>query len=240
MIQLESRSFKAILFDLYDTLVWLDVDQSDAGRQRMADRLGVPLERFLAAWRTSVNDRMLGRGNGLAGHLADTISTLDMEPNSELIADLVDVERRRLEESVHLYPSAVPVLRQLARAGYRLGLLSNVSDGAALPIVHLGLDRLFDEMILSHEVGLLKPDPAIFELACQRLDVTPLEAMFVADGGFGELDAAHRLGIYSVQVEQDHQSKDYGSSSKYDLKIHDLRELEQVLMPFTQRHNPWT
>lgn len=223
------RSFKAILFDLYDTLIWLDVDQSDLGRRELAARVGVPLERFMAVWRGSVNDRMLGKGNGLAGHVADTLTALGIAPTSDLIADLVAIERRRLGRSVHPYPSTVPVLEELGRRGYRLGLLSNVSDGAAFPIVHLGLPRLFDEMILSHEVGLLKPDPAIFQLACERLGAAPGETMFVADGGFGELDAARGLGIFSVMVEQDRQSKDYGSSSEYDLKIADLRELEQML-----------
>lgn len=223
------RSFRAILFDLYDTLVWLDVEQSDLGRRELAARVGVSLERLLPAWRSSVNDRMLGKGNGLAGHLADTLAALDVVPTPELISDLVAIEQRRLEQSVHLYPSAVPVLEELGRRGYRLGLLSNVSDGAAFPIARLGLPRLFDEMILSHEVRLLKPDPAIFQLACERLGVAPEETVFVADGGFGELDAAHRLGIFSVMLEQDRQSKDYGASSEYDLKITDLRELELIL-----------
>src|SRR5665647_1236248 len=88
------------------------------------------------------------------------------------------------------------------------GLLSNVSDGAAVPIYHLGVDALFHQMILSHEVGLLKPDPAIFRLACERLGVPPEETAFVADGGFSELDAAFDMGIYSIQVVQENQSPD--------------------------------
>lgn len=223
------RALNAILFDLYDTLIWLDVAQSDAGRRELASRIGVSVEHFMSAWRTSVTDRMLGKGGGLAGHLAGTLSILGIESSRDLVSELVAIEERRLKVSVHLYPRVVPVLQRLKRSGYRLGLLSNVSDGAALPITHLGLGRLFDEMILSHEVGLLKPDPAIFQLACERLRVTPLETMFVADGGFGELDAAHRLGMFSVIVEQDHQSKDYGSSTQYDVKITDIGELESIL-----------
>jgi HAD superfamily hydrolase (TIGR01509 family) len=229
MSEMAARTFKAILFDLYDTLVWLDVEQSNLGRREMVDRVGVSLERFTSVWRTSVNERMMGRGNGLASHLADAMSALGVDPTSELIADLVAIEERRLEQSVHLYSGTTAILRQLAGNGYRLGLLSNVSDGAAFPITQLGLPSLFDEMILSHEVGLLKPDPAIFELACRRLGVTPPETIFVADGGFGELDAAHRLGIFSIMLEQDNQSKEFGSSSEYDLKIHDLRELMRIL-----------
>ncbi|MGE5618077.1 MAG: HAD family hydrolase [Sphingomonadaceae bacterium] len=223
------RGFGAVLFDLYDTLIWLDVEKSNARRRQMAERMGVSLERFMAVWRRSVDDRMLGRGGSLADHLAAATASLGLVPDPSLLSDLVEIERNRLRESVHLYPDVVPFLQRLRKAGYRLGLLSNVSDGAAIPIAHLGIDRLFDELILSHEVGLLKPDPAIYLLACRRLACLPQETVFVADGGFGELDAAQRLGIYSVMLEQDHQSKEYGSSTSYDLKIRHLRELEPLL-----------
>ncbi len=236
---------RAILFDLYDTLVWLDVQESDRGRQQLAERLGVPVDQFIGTWRQSVNDRMLGKGGDLSQHMAAAAARLGVRPDDALVTDLVDIERRRLEASVHLYPSTVPVLQHLAAAGYRLGLLSNVSDGAAIPITHLGIDSLFHEMILSHEVGLLKPDPAIYRLACERLHTIPEETVFVADGGFGELDAAHQLGIFCVLIEQDNQSKDYGHSTRYDAKIHDLRELEALLglhpedaTPEDTRRNP--
>lgn len=223
------RRIRAALFDLYDTLIWLDVGKSNERRKQMAGRLGVPLRRFLGVWSRSVEDRMLGRGGNLADHLAATAAALGIEPTPDLVPDLVAIELHRLEESVHLYPSTVPTLGRLRAAGYRLGLISNASDGAAIPIARLGIDRLFDELVLSHEVGLLKPDPAIFDLACCRLRVAPAETLFVADGGFGELDAAQQMGIFSVLLEQEGQSKDYGSSTRYDAKIHDLREMERLL-----------
>jgi putative hydrolase of the HAD superfamily len=224
------RRFQAVLFDLYDTLVWLDLERSNPGRQRVAERLGVPLERFMEAWRRSVNDRMMGKGS-LSQHLDTTAAALGLRPDPSLVADFLAIERRRLEESVHLYDDTVPVLQWLAREGYRLALVSNVSDTAAIPITHLGLDRLFDELVLSHEVGILKPDPAIYELACQRLGVSPEETMFVADGGFGELDSAHEMGIFSVLLEQDRQSKDFGFSRRYDVKIHNLWDVKKLLNP---------
>ncbi|HEX2986815.1 MAG TPA: HAD family hydrolase [Chloroflexota bacterium] len=223
------RRFKAVLFDLYDTLIWLDSERSANWRRQLAAAAGVDLDRFSVAWRRTVNDRMLGKGSGLAGHLSEALSELGVPHDAELVAKLVSIERRRLEECVHLYPSTIPVLRELSLRGYKLGLISNISDGASVPITYLGLDLCFDDMILSHEVGILKPDPAIFVLACDRFDVAPAKTIFVADGGFGELDASRGLGIYSVLVEQEHQSRDYGASQEYDLKIHDLAELLAIL-----------
>jgi len=223
------KRYQAILFDLYDTLIWLDVQESNRWRQRFADRMSVPLDAFLTVWRRSLNDRMLGKGGGLSDHISAALSELGISPDVVLIDDLVSIERQRLYHSVKLYPNTVTVLKRLAAKGFRLGLLSNASDGAAIPITYLGIDQLFHQLILSHEVGLLKPDPAIYHLACQRLQVAPEDTMFVADGGFGELDAAHDLGIFTVLIEQDNQSKDYGSSTRYDAKIRDLRELEDIL-----------
>ncbi|MGI5837709.1 MAG: HAD family hydrolase [Chloroflexota bacterium] len=223
------RRFQTILFDLYDTLIWLDVQESNRWRQRFAQRLAVPIDAFFSVWRRSVNDRMLGKVGDLSNQITTAVSELGISPNAALIEELVAIERQRLEQSVKLYPNTVKVLERLAANGYRLGLLSNASDGAAIPITRLGIDKLFHQMILSHEVGLLKPDPAIYHLACQRLQSAPSETVFVADGGFGELDAAKDLGIYTVLIEQDNQSKDYGSSTRYDIKIGDIQEIENIL-----------
>ncbi len=223
------KKYKAILFDLYDTLIWLDLRESDLWRQRFADRIGIRMEQFMSAWRRSMDDRMLGKGGGLDQQIASTLSELGVVSTDELIRDLVEIERRRLECSVKPYPDVEPVLRRLASDGYRLGLLSNASDGAAIPLTYLGLDRLFHTLILSHEVGLLKPDPAIYHLACQRLGVEPTETVFVADGGFGELDSACALGILAVMIEQPNQSRDYGYSTRYDAKISDLQGLDALL-----------
>ncbi|HEX2987547.1 MAG TPA: HAD family hydrolase [Chloroflexota bacterium] len=220
---------RALLFDLYDTLIWLDTDKSNRYRQQFATRIGLSLEQFLRHWRQSIDHRMLGKGEGLPGHLATALSEMGIEPEPELISDLVEIERERLEQCAHPYPSTFPVLNRLSAEGYTLGLLSNVSDGAAIPITFLGIDKLFDRMVLSHEVGLLKPDPAIYRLACEQLDVAPTETVFVADGGFGELDASYEMGIFSVMLEQDNQSRDYGFSTRYHAKIHDLSELESLL-----------
>lgn len=45
----------------------------------------------------------------------------------------------------------------------------------------LGLDQLFDTIMISAEVGVEKPNPIIFEAACQELGVLPEEAVHVGD-----------------------------------------------------------
>ena len=62
------------------------------------------------------------------------------------------------------------------------------------------IDGLFDEMIISAEVKLVKPDPRIFHLAVQRLQVLPQEALFVDDMA-ENVAAAHKEGLEAIQYE---------------------------------------
>jgi HAD superfamily hydrolase (TIGR01509 family) len=71
---------------------------------------------------------------------------------------------------------------RLRQAGYRTGLLSNFWDSArqfwaeVYPFV-----ENFDDIIISAEVGLMKPDPRVYHLAARRLGVVPAETLFVDD-----------------------------------------------------------
>jgi FMN phosphatase YigB (HAD superfamily) len=68
------------------------------------------------------------------------------------------------------------------RPVYRTGILSNSFVGAREREHRAyGLGDLVDELIYSHEVGMTKPDPALWALACRRLEVAPAEMVFVDD-----------------------------------------------------------
>ena len=58
----------------------------------------------------------------------------------------------------------------------------------------------FDAPVLSCEAGVMKPDPAIFRLSLDALDVCPAECLYVGDGGSDELTAAHALGMRAIQA----------------------------------------
>ena len=83
-----------------------------------------------------------------------------------------------------------------ARAnGLKTGLLSNSWGTRLYPRARI--DSLFDAIVISGEVGLRKPDPAIFELVLQRLGVTADRCVFVDDHP-GHLSAAVELGMTTV------------------------------------------
>jgi putative hydrolase of the HAD superfamily len=216
---------RAIVFDFYDTLVYRDFAATEGTRSRIAALVGVPVDRLNALWRRDRDARMLGAIATLEEHLVRMLGELGVDSTPELVAELAALEREGQRQAVHPYPNTVDVLRRLREMGFRLGMLSNTSDAAQEPIGHLKMHEFFDAVVLSHEVALLKPDPRIYHLVASKLDVKTSECAFVADGGFGELDAAHAVGMLAVKIEQDGQSADYGSSVHYDVLLSEINGL---------------
>ena len=85
------------------------------------------------------------------------------------------------------------------RPRYRTGIVSNSFVGAReREQERYGFEELTDTIVYSHEVGVAKPDPAIYLLACERLDVRPEEAVFLDDREAG-VEGARAVGMLAVQ-----------------------------------------
>ena len=83
----------------------------------------------------------------------------------------------------------------IKKAGFRTALLSNSWGSSLYP--RSRLVDLFDEVVISGEVGMRKPDPRIFALALERIQVAPQRSVFVDDHP-GHLAAAHELGLMTL------------------------------------------
>ena len=81
---------------------------------------------------------------------------------------------------------------------YKLALLSNAWDDLRQTLHNRwNIDKLFDELIISAEVKLVKPDPRIFQLATERLGVQPAEVIFIDDIE-ENVEAARRQGMIAL------------------------------------------
>jgi epoxide hydrolase-like predicted phosphatase len=105
---------------------------------------------------------------------------------------------RRMLASVAVDPEMLSLVRAVRARGVRLALVSNSwtredYDGDVL-------ERDFDLVLLSAELGVRKPDPAIYQAALQALAVEPEECVFVDDLG-GNLRYARQLGMATVRHE---------------------------------------
>jgi putative hydrolase of the HAD superfamily len=220
---------RAVLFDFYDTLAHLDADVITAGRQRLAERAQVDPAAMAVLWRDSAEQRMLGTAGSLEAQIRMFLTQLGSPAPDDLVHELAALEQQAWREAVALYPEARAALTALKARGYRVGILSNCSAQAGAAIDASGLGDLVDATALSFRLGVAKPQPAIYLHACEALGVRATETMFVADGAFGELDAARALGIVAVLIEQSHQSRAYGTSTAWDYRIASLAEVPALV-----------
>ena len=87
-------------------------------------------------------------------------------------------------------PAVLAVVRSARRDRWRVGLLTNATTRLRDDLGVLGLDDELDLVLNSSELGVCKPDPAVFEEACHRMEAHPRECVFVDDSATNVAAAA--------------------------------------------------
>jgi putative hydrolase of the HAD superfamily len=185
---------EAVLFDWGNTLVqplWAD-ELVLAGHRA---GLGRDDPEFTNRWRAL----MLGDDHGY-------------RPYAELLAQLGVEDPVRFMEREHgawqhayaVLAAAPALLESLHEYGLKTGLVANAwpDPGRLLraDVEAVGLASFFDAMVFSDEVGVRKPDSAIFLRACGELGVEPDEALFVGDNRAADIQGAASVGMQTVQA----------------------------------------
>jgi putative hydrolase of the HAD superfamily len=186
--------YRAVIFDLWQTLVPWNVDEANRFYDRMADSVGVERGRFREVWLAGRPSRETGR---IADHLRAHIAELEVEGD---VDELIELRRNWTKRTLVPRPDALETLAELRRRGHRLGLISVCSEDVPNVWDETPLAGTLDETIFSCDVGFSKPDPRIYEIACERLGVEPAECLFVGDGANDELPGAERVGMTAVQL----------------------------------------
>ena len=212
---------RAVIFDLWDTLIDWDVERSRATEAAIAARLGADPEEFSERWRAGRSERDMGA-------LADSFRAVGA--SEELVPELVELRHASFREVCVPRPGALETLEELRRRGLRLGMISVCSEEVALLWDETPFAGLFDSTVFSCAVGLRKPDPTIYRLALEELDVEPAEAMFVGDGANDELGGAQRAGMQAVLILRPEQDEPYWEEARgWQPRIHSIPEVLQLL-----------
>lgn len=158
---LNLKGVSAVCFDAFGTLIGYGGRRLNPYRRLLVGGLSKPAERLPFLTR-NVNVGVFARELGL-------------------MAELPDMERELGDElsGLVLYPEVEAVLDALRQAGKKVAVCSNLAAayGPAVRQLVPGLDAY----ILSFEVGVAKPDPAIYEAVCAALRCSPSEVLFIGD-----------------------------------------------------------
>lgn len=101
-------------------------------------------------------------------------------------------------------PQMLEAVRRCHRH-FKTGLLTNTfvtpSTEVATAVTNGEMAGLFDVVVASYDVGMRKPDPRFYELACRELDIRPERAVFLDDLGVN-LKPARAMGMVTIKVEE--------------------------------------
>lgn len=203
-----SAPIRAVLFDLHQTLVdggdtqrWLDLawrHLDRPGRPQLRD--GVPTSE-LATWlddvwqHAALIDPAADRDLDGDAHRRVFVDTVAAAPGTD--PELTAALYTTLPDALTAYDDARPVLEALVEHRVRTAVLSNIGFDVRPMLERSGLLPLLDAVVLSFEVGAVKPDPTIFRLALDRLDAAPERTLMVGDNWRDDGGAA-ALGIRTL------------------------------------------
>ncbi|HMU94839.1 MAG TPA: HAD family phosphatase [Anaerolineales bacterium] len=121
-------------------------------------------------------------------------------------ADLIQAYDTHWEDSItDMYHGTVEILRRLKGEGWPIYLLSNFS-AEKFPLMRERYEflNLFDDMIISGEHKLIKPDPAIFQLTLERINRKASECLFI-DDSLANIETARNMGFHTIHFQSPEQ-----------------------------------
>lgn len=189
---------KAVLFDMYETLVTHYNCALYFGTE-MAKDAGVEEAVFLSMWRKSEEARTLGNVT-----FEDVVRDILCQQGcyTKKVFDTIVQKRRdtKTECFRHLHEEILPMLEGLKRRGVLTGVISNCYREEADSIRESILYPYFNAVLLSCEQGIKKPDAEIYRRCIRALSVEPEECLYIGDGGSCELEAAKEMGMHAMQA----------------------------------------
>ena len=201
----ELREIKAVTFDVGGTLIhpWPSVGHVYA--DVVAEAGFGPLEAesiargFRSAWQARI-----AFDYSLASWLSVAIESFDGLLDREAVTALFPMLYGRFAHAKvwRLFPDALPTLAQCRAAGCKLGIISNWDERLCPVLEDLGLEPLFDVILISAEVGTTKPHANIFRQAANRLGVAPSSILHVGDSECEDVVGATESGLHSVLLDR--------------------------------------
>ena len=233
---------KAVLFDLFDTLLLLE--EGDAFYAPSLKRLhefltenaiNVSFDDFEQVY-FKVRDQLYTRfqKNLEDPHFRIRVSgTLrrlgyDFEESHPIVAGAVSAFADEFMHYVSLDNDALDVLQKLRRR-FKLGIVSNfaIPECAWQLLDQFGLKEFFEVVLISAEVNIRKPSPKIFDMALRLLGLEASEAIFVGDTPGPDVKGPRNVGMEAVLIERRPMKRI--SDAEPDKVIRRLRDLLDVL-----------
>jgi HAD superfamily hydrolase (TIGR01549 family) len=207
------RRFKGVFFDFHGTILLSpDIDGAwenwaRAFYSRMKG-FGLCLSRegfnvFLKDLFNKPEPEFKEKGMSLferrVNELCDELGVQVSRPEAkEMIEEIINV----WYHDMYIEPQTTSILTELKKR-YKIAIITNWEHTPRFYMVlnEMGLDGIFDEIIVSDEVGVSKPDPRIFNIALERTGLEPEEVAYIGDGEIDVLSSMN-AGVKPILIKR--------------------------------------
>lgn len=192
--------YKAVIFDLFETLI-TEWGHKKYTKNELCSDLRIEREIFDLYWNEKEKERMTGKIS-----FADSVLYVCEKCGKQIDHSTLSyiMDKRINTKSVcfeYVNPDVFQLLGNLKTMGLRLAIISNCSSEEVTVIKQSKIYTYFDQIVLSYEIGIQKPDSRIYKETANLLGVASNECIFVGDGGSNELAGAKLAGMEAVQAK---------------------------------------
>ncbi|WGG44756.1 HAD family hydrolase [Rossellomorea sp. DA94] len=222
------REYKAMLFDLDDTL--LDRNQAvDNIFHIMLEKCYGNVEDTLKAEMLRKFKEYDNRGYGVSDKTAVFQSFFDEFPPLYRLPKPQEFWNQQFPQCFSISEYTANLLKAI-QENMKIAIITNGTiHRQKAKILNSGLHEYFDVILISDEVGLEKPDQRIFQLALNKLQVQPEDALFVGDNLEKDVGGPQGAGLKGIWFNPGGMEND--SDIKPDEEIQSLDELLHYLSP---------
>jgi len=208
---MESKGTRALCFDLGNTLIEFGprqmAHQFEALKRTLGELFGrcdearlkeVRKAQIVAPYRSGY------RENDLHGISAELIRELyEIEAEAHQVEALAETRYRAFVEVVELADEVRTLLRKLGKR-YRLALLSNYPCGKSIRagLAKLEMAEFFEVIVISGEVGFVKPHRRPYEVLLEGLGLAASECVYIGDNWLADVQGAKRIGMKAILTTQ--------------------------------------
>jgi len=187
-----SKEIKAVIFDLYGTLIY---NKDTNPYARLFFELGLSPEEMKQARRIALTEDFTDL-SGLVTRIKPG-ATMSLQSYEEEVAAGIS--------SARTFPETYEVLEALQKRDLQVGLISNLASPYKKSFFDLGLEKYFHSVIFSCEVGLYKPNPKIYERAIQDLGLEPAQTFMVGDKLHCDVDGPASIGMKGMLIDRENK-----------------------------------
>jgi putative hydrolase of the HAD superfamily len=185
---------KAFIFDFGGVIVRTEDDRP---RHQWDERLGLPVGSVERAVRHS--------DIWIQAQLGRILPKMYWKGVAELLymkGESIDELRRDFFSADRLNYRVIDLIQDMRNLHYPIALLSNESLELEARLQDYGIKDLFDHVLISAQIGMMKPDPTAYRVALQTLRVLPQQAVLI-DASLPSVRAAQTLGINTILFRAD-------------------------------------